>query len=140
MMTITKTSFEKIYRAEKDVKAKKRMLLVLNVIYQYMITAAKVARDLHRSRTCACEWQKKYYKDGIDGLKNRPKSGKPLEIFEEVIYQIKKELKESKPQGWSTKQMDKLIVKKSGINIIILTYTASFVNGVSNRRCQGRYM
>ena len=76
--------------------------------------AAQVARDLHRSKAWACEWLKRYDKEGIDGLKNRPKSGRPSEISEEIEYQIKKELKESK-QGWTTKQVEELIVKKSGI-------------------------
>jgi putative transposase len=31
------------------------------------------------------------------------------------VYQIKKELKESNNQGWTTKQIEELIIKKSGI-------------------------
>ena len=36
-------------------------------------------------------------------------------VSEEVMYQIKKELKESSYRGWTTKQAEELIVKKSGI-------------------------
>jgi putative transposase len=104
-------SFEKIYRIEQNVKAKERMLLVLNVIYQGKISA-QVARDLHRSRTWACEWLKRYSKEGIEGLKDRTKSGRPPKLSKEVVYQIKQELKESK-QGWTTKQVEALIIKKS---------------------------
>ena len=50
----------------------------------------------------------------MEGLRNRTKSGRPSEISEETSYQIKKELKESK-QGWTTKQVEELIIKKSGI-------------------------
>ncbi|MER5175127.1 MAG: helix-turn-helix domain-containing protein [Candidatus Nitrosocosmicus sp.] len=66
-MTLTRESFEKFYRHEQDIKTKERMLLVFNVVYHGMI-AAKVARDLHRSKAWACEWLKRYYKEGIDGL------------------------------------------------------------------------
>src|SRR3954469_16227606 len=90
------------------------MLLILNVIYRGKTSAAQVSRDLHRSKAWACEWLKRYYKEGINGLKTRPKSGRPSEISEDIEYQIKKELKESK-QGWTTKQVEELIVKKSGI-------------------------
>ena len=90
------------------------MLLVLNVVYLGKISAAQVARDLHRSKAWAWEWLKRYDKEGINGLKTRPKSGRPSEISEEIVYQIKKELKESK-QGWTTKQVEELIIKKSGI-------------------------
>ena len=113
-MTLTKKSFEKIYRYEQDVKTKERMFLVLNVVYRGKISA-QVARDLRRSKSWACEWLKRYDKEGIEGLKTRQKSGRPSEISEEVRYQIKKELKESSYDGWTTKQAEELIVKKSGI-------------------------
>ena len=58
--TISKTRFEKIYRSEHDINVKERMLLVLNVVYEKQIPAAQVARDLHRSRTWASDWLKRY--------------------------------------------------------------------------------
>jgi transposase len=111
---VNRESFEKIYRYEQDIKTKERMLLVLNVVYQGKISATQVARNLHRSKSWASDWLKRYDKEGIEGLKTRQKSGRPPEISEEVVYQIKKELKESN-QGWTTKQVDELIIKKSGI-------------------------
>jgi putative transposase len=112
-LTLVRESFEKLYRYEQDVKTKERMLLVLNVVYHGKVSA-QVARDLHRCKAWACEWLKRYYKEGIEGLKTRPKCGRPTEISKEVVYQIKQELKESK-QGWTTKQVEALIIKKSGI-------------------------
>jgi putative transposase len=106
-------SFEKIYRYEQDAKTKERMLLILNVVYQGKVSA-QVAKDLHRSKSWASDWLKRYDKEGIEGLKTRQKSGRPSEISEEIEYQIKKELKESN-QGWTTKQIEEVIVKKSGI-------------------------
>jgi putative transposase len=113
-LTLTRESFEKIYRSEQDVKTKERMLLVLNVVYQRKVSAAQAARDLHRSKAWAWEWLKRYDKEGINGLKTRPKSGRPSKLSEEIEYRIKKELKESN-QGWTTKQVEELIIKKSGI-------------------------
>ncbi|MER5174651.1 MAG: leucine zipper domain-containing protein [Candidatus Nitrosocosmicus sp.] len=75
-LTFTRESFEKIYRYEQDIKTKERMLFVLNVIYHGII-AAKVARDLHRSKAWACEWLRRYGKEGIEGLKDRAKRGRP---------------------------------------------------------------
>ena len=89
------------------------MLLVLNVVYQGKISA-HVATDLHRNRTWACVWLKRYEKEGLDGLKNKPKTGRPSELSEEDICSIKTTLKESK-QGWTTKQVEELIIKKSCI-------------------------
>ena len=84
-LTLTKSSFEKIYRDEDDVKTKERMLLVLNVVY-YSMVAAHVASDLHRNRAWACVWLKRYDKEGVVGLKNKPRTGRPsAELSEEDI-------------------------------------------------------
>ncbi len=98
---------------EKDVKVKERMLLVLNVVYHGRI-AAHVAKDLHRSRSWACQWLKRYDRQGLDGLKDIPKSGRPTELPEEIEYEIKTILTDSN-QGWTTKQVEELITKESGI-------------------------
>ena len=55
--------------------------------------SAQVARDLHRSKAWACEWLKRYDKEGIEGLKTKPKSGRPSELSEEIVYQNKNRIK-----------------------------------------------
>jgi len=89
------------------------MLLVLMVVYQGKISA-DVARDLHRSKAWASDWLKRYDKEGMEGLKDRTKSGRTSKLSEETSYQIKQELKQSN-HGWTTKQVEELIIKKSGI-------------------------
>jgi transposase len=56
-------SFEKICRYEQDVKTKERMLLILNVVYQGKVSA-QIAKDLHRSKSWASDWLKRYDKEG----------------------------------------------------------------------------
>ena len=59
------------------------MLLVLNVVYDKQIPA-QIAKELHRSRTWASDWLKRYRREeGIKGLKNSPKSGRHPDIPEE---------------------------------------------------------
>ena len=77
----------------------------------------------NRSNPWASDWLKRYDKEGIKGLRNKTKSGRPSELFEETSYQIKKELKEINIQGWTAKPVEELIIKKSGINITISIYT-----------------
>jgi len=110
---INKASFERSYRIEKDVRVKERMLLVLNVVY-YGKVAAQVAREIHRSRSWACQWLKRYDEQDIDGLKDIPKSGRRPELPVEIEYKIKTILKESN-QGWTTKQIEQLIVQNTGV-------------------------
>jgi putative transposase len=111
-LTLTKTSFERIYRSELDAKTKERMLLVLNVAYHGMV-AAHVARDLHRCKAWASNWLKRYDEEGIEGLKDRPKSGRHSQMSEQTEYKIKTMPRESN-QGWTTKQVEDLIIKMSG--------------------------
>jgi transposase len=108
-----KASFVKIYKSEPDGKVKERMLLVLDVWYHGKIVA-HVARDLHRNRSWACKWLKRYDEDGIEGLKNKPKSGRHPELSSEIEYKIKIILRESN-RGWTTKQVEELIIQESGI-------------------------
>ena len=111
-MTITRTAFERIYRAQKDARVKERMLLVLNVVY-YGKIAAHVAREIHKSKGWASQWLKRYREKGLEGLKDRPKGGRHPKVSRQVEYRIKTILKESN-QGWTTKQVEEMIIKESG--------------------------
>ncbi len=97
----------------KDVREKERMMLVLNVVY-YNKIAAHVAREIHRSRGWAPHWLKRYREEGISGLKDKPKGCRHSKISGLMEYRIKALLKESN-QGWSTKQVEEMIIKESGI-------------------------
>jgi transposase len=53
---------------------------------------------MYRSIPWAWDWLKRYDEEGIEGLQDRTKSGRPSELTEEREYPIKKELKESNNQ------------------------------------------
>ena len=100
----SKNELIRFYRKETNPKVKERLLLVINIEYDHIIPAY-AADELHRSRPWGLYWLKRYREEGIDGLKNRPKSGRPPDIPREVVYEIKNELASSK-QGWTTKQVE----------------------------------
>ena len=58
-------------------------------------------------------WLDRFSQEGVEGLKNRPKSGRHPDIAEEKMHEIKNELASNK-QGWTTKQVEDLIIRKSG--------------------------
>src|SRR3954463_13476257 len=113
MSPLTKSKLVNLYKKENDPKVKERLLLIIKVREDKQIPF-RVVKEIHRSNPWASDWLKRYDKEGLEGLRNRTKSGRPTELTEEICYQIKKELKESK-QGWTTKQVEELIIKKSGI-------------------------
>ena len=102
-----------LYKRESDPNVKERLLLVLKVEGDGMIPA-RVAKELRRSRTWASDWLARYDNEGVDGLRDRPKSGRPAQLSPQVVFKIRKRLTESR-QGWSTKQVNDIILQEGGI-------------------------
>lgn len=113
-MAFNRSKLVNLYKRESDPNVKERLLLVLKVEGGDDMIPARVAKELHRSRTWASDWLVRYNKEGIKGLKNRPKSGRPPKLPEEIALKIKRKLIESK-HGWSTKQVEDMIIKESGV-------------------------
>jgi len=112
-LSLSKEELETLYRKEPDASLKERLLLILKVEGNGVIPA-HVAKELHRSRTWTSDWLARYHKEGIDGLENKPKSGRPSKLPEGIAVRIRKKLKERK-QGWTTKQVHEMIVKEGNV-------------------------
>jgi putative transposase len=112
-MIPSRSEMSQIYRKESDPKVKERLLLILKIKGDGVIPA-RAAKELHRSRTWASEWLERYDNDGIDGLKDKPKTGRPPKLSEEIALRIRKTLFESK-QGWTTKQVEDMIMKEGEV-------------------------
>ena len=113
MLSPTKSKLVNLYKKENDPKVKERLLLIIKVRQDKQIPF-RVVKEMHRSNPWASDWLKRYDEEGIDGLKDRTKSGRLPEMSEEISIIIKKELSNSN-HGWTTKQVEELIIKKSGI-------------------------
>jgi putative transposase len=136
----SKNELIKLYKKEINIKVKERLLFVIKVKYDNIIPAY-ASDELHRSRPWGLYWLKRYREEGIEGLKNRPKSGRYPDIPEEKVQEIKNELASSK-QGWTTKQIEDLIVRKKVEvqDTIIHIFTDSCTNGDSNKKYLERRM
>ena len=44
----------------------------------------RVVKEMHRSNPWASDWLKRYDKEGIEGLEDRTKSGRPPELSKEA--------------------------------------------------------
>ncbi len=98
-MSLPKSKLVNLYKKENDPKVKERLLLIIKVREDGQIPF-RVVKEMHnRSNHWASDWLKRYDKEGLDGLKDRPKAGRQSDLSEETCYQIKKELKESNNQG-----------------------------------------
>jgi transposase len=107
------TILDKAYDDEHDTDVKERVLLVRRILAdkQHIET---VAQELHKSRAWAYKWYKRYNDKGIEGLKDKPRSGRPPLVKHDLMIKIRKELEDS-DTGWDFKQVMNVIQKKSGI-------------------------
>ena len=97
-MNYSKSELIRLYKKETNLKVKERLLLVIKVLHDSIIPAY-AADELHRSRPWALYWLDRFSAEGIDGLKNRTKSGRPPDIPEETVYEITNELASEKKDG-----------------------------------------
>jgi transposase len=109
------TLLDKIYIDEQDVDVKERILLVRRVLAdkQHIET---VAQELHKSRAWAYKWYKRYSNKGLEGLKDKPRSGRPPLVNQDLMIKIRKELEDSNNTvGWDFRQVMDIIQKRTGI-------------------------
>lgn len=102
------------YKKEKDSNIKERILLVKRVKVDKQEAASVAENELNRSRWWAYKWLHRFDKEGLDGLKDKKRSGRPPDVPEDVMIQIKNELVDSNT-GWDFRQVMDLIYKKTGV-------------------------
>ena len=103
----------KAYRNERDARVRERMLLVIRVSSDRQHIES-VAKELHRARSWAYKWCKRYSDEGICGLKDKPRKGRPSFADEGIMAEIRKELANSNT-GWDFRQVMDLIQKRTGV-------------------------
>ena len=107
------TKLDVAYTREKDVDVKERILLVRRIVEDKK-NIEDVAKELHRCRAWVYKWYKRYKDSGLDGLKDKAKTGRPPDVPKDVMIKIRKELADS-DTGWDFRQVMDLIYKKTGV-------------------------
>ena len=110
-----------LYREEEGPDVKERLLLVLRVEGDGMVPAP-VAKELHRSRPWTSFWLERYREEGVDGLKDKPRSGRPPKLSEEVQMEIKGRFRRGSRD--TTDQVTQLIAEKGKVKYHFTTSTA----------------
>ena len=113
VLTLARSELVGLYKGESNPKLKERLLLIIRVEYDGLVPA-HVAKELHRSKPWASYWLDRYEKEGVEGLKDKPMSGRPPEVAEKTMLKIRKELSENQ-SGWQAKQVMDIIYKKTGV-------------------------
>jgi transposase len=106
-------ALDKAYNYERDVDVKERILLVRRVLTDKQHIEL-VAQELHKSRAWAYKWFKRYIDRGLEGLKDKPRSGIPPLVRHDLMIKIRKELEDSNT-GWDFRQVMYIIQKRTSI-------------------------
>ena len=105
---------KKAYKKETDGKIKERILMVEFTFKGESLRA--IAERMHCDHKLVLYWRKRYVIEGINGLKTRPKSGKPKLISLRKEEKLKRLISKDNPMNpWTTKRVCELIKKESGI-------------------------
>jgi transposase len=108
------SKLDKAYRQESNPDVRERIFLVRRIVEdkQHIVN---VAKELHRCRAWAYKWYKRYDDDGLQGLKDKTRSGRPTDVPKDVMIKIRQELEDSKT-GWDFfRQVMDRIYRKTGV-------------------------
>ena len=99
---IASTVLDYAYKHESNANVRERILLVRRTISDDQDIVLVSKEELHRSRAWAYKWVRRFDKEGLDGLKDRHRSGRPHDVPKEKLSKIRSDLSEN-PSGWKSK-------------------------------------
>ena len=113
MKSIKSSALDKAYNDKRDADVKERILLARRILSDKQHIES-VAQELHKSRAWAYKWYKRYNEEGLEGLKDKPRSGRPPLVEHDLMIKIRKELEDSNT-GWDFRQVMNIIQKRTSI-------------------------
>ena len=120
MASFHRSELKHLYKTEADPDVKERLLLLVMKVEGDEMILARIAKELHRSRTWASDCLARYKKRRCRGtsktyIKYIKAAETPSKLPLEIAVKIKKKPKESEQEGWTTaKQVNEMIVKDGG--------------------------
>ena len=113
----------KAYKKEKDRSVADRMLLIIFTQRDEMsVTGA--ARRLNKARSWGVKWHRRYLEDGTDGLRDRPRPGRPPKVHKGVMKKIRRLIR--KTACWEAERVQSFIKKMTGVEYN-LTYVSEMM-------------
>ena len=111
---IASTVLDYAYKHESNANVRERILLIRRIMSDGQDIRMVSKEELHRSIAWAYKWLRRFDKDGLEGLKNKPRSGRPPDVPQENLSKIRTKLSEN-PSGWKAKEIMNILYEKTGI-------------------------
>jgi transposase len=102
---------QEVYRKEKDGTIKERLLMV--IWSKTKISSHEIGKRLNCPHSKVLYWLNRFEKEGIDGLRTKPRSGKPPKLSKEAADRIRHKLESI--NCWQTTWVRDLIYKENGV-------------------------
>lgn len=77
----TRSDFKRLIRNESDARVRQRLTGIMHVAQGKTVPIAAQAISLHERKLC--NWVHRFNAEGLDGLRDRPRSGRPHQLTEE---------------------------------------------------------
>lgn len=140
MAPITEPSLEELkaaYGQEKDLKVKERMKMALGVLEG--LSTYEVAERLRCPQPNVVYWKRRFAEEGLEGLKDRPRSGRPPKVTRWKLQRIKTLIE--KKQWWTATEVMKLICEKTGVQYSLMHVTRLLHSwGLSKQRPRKKHI
>ena len=101
----------KAFKTEKDADVTQRIMLVILVERDGMIRTG-AAKHLGRAKSWSVKWYGRYLREGLPGLRTRPRPGRPPFVSKRIMKRIWRTLK--KTTCWTAKEVRDLIKRMAG--------------------------
>jgi len=110
---LSKQELEEVYHGEEDGDVKERLLLVMRVRSDGII-ASEACRELHRTKGWASKWLDRFDEEGIDGLKTKDRSGRPMKLDHREFVSMKRKVVKNEC-GWTVKEVREMIHNETDV-------------------------
>jgi transposase len=111
-----------LYRTTKDVRVRTRTQMILLAAEQGM-TAPQIARIVRECDQTVRNWFKRYSAEGIEGLKDAPRSGAPGKVTRAYVAQLLEVIR-VRPRGlglpysmWTLARLADYLAEQTGIRV-----------------------
>jgi len=140
MAPITEPSLEELKaacRREKDLKVKERMKMALGVLEG--LSTYEVAERLRCPQPNVVYWKRRFAEEGLEGLKDRPRSGRPPKVTRWKLQRVKTLIE--RKQWWTATEVMKLICEKTGVQYSLMHVTRLLHSwGLSKQRPRKKHI
>lgn len=112
---------EQLYRDTKDADVRTRCQMIL--LSNEGLSPPKIAQHVRFSRDTVVRFIKRYKREGIAGLRDKPRPGRPRRVTDEYLTQLSKAI-EQEPRdlglpfsNWTTAKLATYLAERTGIVI-----------------------